>query len=273
MRRGGPQHPKVALLAAALGIPRPFAVGLLECLWHWADDYALRGDLGRYPDGVIADAAGWPGDPTVFVVSLVRCHWLDEDPTCRLTIHDWHQHADRFTKRKLALRGEWFVGQRKDIGKSGARREPRHARTEIRHFVPDGVAEHCVKTSQQEGASALLPPAAEATVSKGEAMQLIDEINRLAGTKFRTVESNLRVARGRLREYAFRELMAMLAWRYRTWGPDERRQWFRPETVLGETKCASYMGQYDMQTPRAPKPPPNPELARIAARDRELRRG
>jgi len=34
MKRGTPEHPKTRSLAKALGIPLPYAVGLLEMMWH-----------------------------------------------------------------------------------------------------------------------------------------------------------------------------------------------------------------------------------------------
>jgi hypothetical protein len=47
MKRGTPEHPKTAHLMAALSIPRPYAVGILELLWHFTARYAPRGDVGR----------------------------------------------------------------------------------------------------------------------------------------------------------------------------------------------------------------------------------
>lgn len=277
MKRGGPQHPKVALLAADLGIPLPYAIGVLESLWHWADAYATAGDIGRYPPVAIAGGISWPGDPEQLVASLVRCRWLDETPE-GLVLHDLHDHADRFTRRKLALRGQWFVTQRKPIRKSGARRatggrreNAKNVPTEIRR---NGVAERCVKpeTQQQEGASPSTPLSAQSgTYSKPEAM-LIEEINRVSGRAFKLVEANLKFARARLKDYSLAELVQMIRWRWKTWDEGMRAQWFRPETLLNATKCESYLGSMPAaeRTGQRPVKPVNPELERIAAREREL---
>jgi hypothetical protein len=47
MKTGGPAHWKVALLAKSLKIEQYAAVGLLECLWHWAAEYATTGEISR----------------------------------------------------------------------------------------------------------------------------------------------------------------------------------------------------------------------------------
>jgi hypothetical protein len=118
MRRGGPAHPKVLLLAAALGVPRYAAVGLLECLWHWTAAYAPRGNIGAYDDAMIAASVGWTEDPAAFVGTLVRCGFLDLDPTFRLAVHDWHVHADQSVQRVLTRLGTWFINTRKGVGKT-----------------------------------------------------------------------------------------------------------------------------------------------------------
>lgn len=122
MRRGGPQHPKVAALASALGLPRYAAVGLLECLWHFAATYTPRGDVGRYSDAAIAGGVWWEGDPAQLVDALRGYGFLDPDPEHRLLIHDWHQYADQAVQRQLTRLGTWFVGQRKPIAKASSQR-------------------------------------------------------------------------------------------------------------------------------------------------------
>ena len=90
MKRGTPNHRKTRRLAKTLDIPRPHAVGLLECLWHWAAQEIPAGDIGRCDDAEIADKLYWPEeDATRLVEALVKCHWLDAHGDCRLVIHDW----------------------------------------------------------------------------------------------------------------------------------------------------------------------------------------
>lgn len=134
-----------------------------------------------------------------------------------------------------------------------------------------------LEDQKQEKASATNAETAHATKSKSDAaVQLIAEINRVGGRNFSvTAKANLTFARARLADYPLPELLAMIRWRWRMWDEGMRGQFFRPETLLNATKCESYLGSMPA-TERAGVPRPvvrNPELDRIAARDRELGRG
>jgi hypothetical protein len=94
VKRGTPRHPKTTELAIALSIERWGAVGILESLWHFAQEFAKRGDVGRFTDKAIANGIGWSGDHSVIIDALCACHWLDRCPCHRLRIHDWPDHAD-----------------------------------------------------------------------------------------------------------------------------------------------------------------------------------
>ena len=80
MKRGTPDHPKTLELADRLGLERWGAVGLLECLWHFAAHYAKRGDVGRFSDEAIARAMMASRLSTIFFWKLGRgypaCHIL-----------------------------------------------------------------------------------------------------------------------------------------------------------------------------------------------------
>ena len=80
MKRGTPEHPKMLMLQALLGIEKFQAVGILECLWHWASRYAIQGDVGKWPNKAIALGIGWnPDDADRLVDALVQAGWLDLD--------------------------------------------------------------------------------------------------------------------------------------------------------------------------------------------------
>ena len=172
MRRGGPQHPKVALLAADLGVEHFAAVGILECLWHWTAMYAPHGDIGRYPDVAIEGGIGWRGESGALVASLLRCRFLDPNPKHRLVVHHWNLHADQVTQRIVSRSGRNFVDGRKPTRKEASRKLARASQRIASGGISDGVAEHCVKTkdSQQEGASSSTPLSAQSgTDSKVDA--------------------------------------------------------------------------------------------------------
>ena len=109
MKRGTPQHPKVADLAARLNITRPHAVGLLEMLWHFTAQYAPAGDVGKFSDAAIADALGWDADPSALVAAMIASNWCNECGASRVVIHDWSEHAEDGVHTYLAVRGLTFA--------------------------------------------------------------------------------------------------------------------------------------------------------------------
>lgn len=106
MKRGTPEHPKVHSLAAALNVPRYAAVGILESLWHFAQEYAPAGDVGRFPDDAIARWVCWDRASAVLVEALHKTGWVDFCACHRIRVHDWPQHADQTVKRVLDNRGQ-----------------------------------------------------------------------------------------------------------------------------------------------------------------------
>ncbi len=116
MLRGTPEHPKTVALIRALGLSKPHVVGLLELLWHFTARYAPEGDIGRWPDAAIEGGCSWEGESGALIAALLACGWLDDSKTHRLVVHDWHQHADRYVKRRLAAHGRAPVGDQKAPG-------------------------------------------------------------------------------------------------------------------------------------------------------------
>lgn len=106
MKRGTPEHPKVHALAAILNVQRYAAVGILESLWHFAQEYAPAGDIGRFSDDAISRWVCWDGASTVLVDALHSSGWVDRCQCHRLRIHDWPHHADQTVRRVLDNRGQ-----------------------------------------------------------------------------------------------------------------------------------------------------------------------
>lgn len=89
-------HPKTRRVARALNVSVPAVVGHLHCFWWWAMDYAQDGNLSRYDDGDIADAAGWEGDASQFVDALRDARFIDDTE-----IHDWNQYVGKLMGQRL----------------------------------------------------------------------------------------------------------------------------------------------------------------------------
>jgi hypothetical protein len=102
MKRGTPNHPKTRALAKRLGIPIYSAVGILEMLWHTTAVFTPQGNIGKISDQEIANEIGFPEErASELIEAFLSCGWLDKDPTYRLIIHDWHEHADGIVRRIL----------------------------------------------------------------------------------------------------------------------------------------------------------------------------
>jgi len=98
-------------LSDVLKIPLPFAVGMLEMMWHFVGANTPRGDIGSAPDSEIAAAVGWPKKPALLLTALCanKSRWLDRDPEFRYIVHDWPDHADYEVCRKLIKTGKDFL--------------------------------------------------------------------------------------------------------------------------------------------------------------------
>jgi hypothetical protein len=124
MKRGTPDHPKTHDLAARLSLEKWGAAGVLECMWHFAAQYAQAGDIGRHTDDAIARAIGWSGASSELVSSLIRAGWLDRCRCHRLRIHDWPEHADQTVQRALSKRDQTFLACYEDPSSKLAPDEP-----------------------------------------------------------------------------------------------------------------------------------------------------
>jgi hypothetical protein len=94
-----------------LGCDKPTAVGILECLWHFATKYCPDGGIGKWPDEAIARGIGYQNGAGAasLVSALVESRWLDHNPVARLAIHDWPEHADDAVHLQLARAGKVFL--------------------------------------------------------------------------------------------------------------------------------------------------------------------
>ena len=136
MKRGGPRHPKVKDLMDALDIRcLATAVGYLELLWHFTAEFAPRGDIGRYSDARIEGALGWRGRRGRLIQLLTTTRWLDEHDQSRLVVHDWPDHADHATRKKLQRASLSFVTVTQKV--TGHRQEHKRQTTADNGSLPE----------------------------------------------------------------------------------------------------------------------------------------
>ena len=95
-----PQHPKTKRLARALGlkVPQdiPNVVGHLCMFWLWCLDFAADGDVSKWSEDELSDAAGWQGDPAIFVDAMCQTGYLDADDDGGLSVHGWDKYTSRY---------------------------------------------------------------------------------------------------------------------------------------------------------------------------------
>lgn len=104
MKREAYNHAKIKLLARDLGIPLPYARGIVNSVWMVTAVSYPRGDIGRLTNEEIAIAIDYPDDADKLIDSMVKRRLLDESEECRLIVHDWHEHADSYVHAALAKR-------------------------------------------------------------------------------------------------------------------------------------------------------------------------
>lgn len=97
-------HPKLILLARALGISKVEALGHLHLLWYWVLEYADDGEL-KYLD-LIPDACEWTGDQQVFLDALIKYGFIDttydpEDNFTEYHVHDWLDYSGALYEKRL----------------------------------------------------------------------------------------------------------------------------------------------------------------------------
>lgn len=94
-------HPKTLDFAARLKVARPTAIGHLELFWHFVSKHAPQGNIGKFPDGAIARASEWAGDPEEFLKSLLKSGFLDPSDEHRYLVHDWPEHCPNWVRAQL----------------------------------------------------------------------------------------------------------------------------------------------------------------------------
>ncbi len=109
MKRGTPRHPKMYALAEALSIQLPYAVGILEMLWHHAAQHTPRGDIGSIPDAAIKEACCAPRRQPL-IEALLSAKWVHRTTEdYRMYLHDWPDHCEQAVVKLLESRRQDFL--------------------------------------------------------------------------------------------------------------------------------------------------------------------
>jgi hypothetical protein len=158
-RETAPGHRKTLALADALGLPKPYALGLLETLWHRV--YAA-GDPGLGSSRDVELAAEWPGERGKLTEALLNCGgqgsagFIETDPDREgcFRIHDLFDHCPGYVAKRAEREAERRAkGMTLSEIRSLAGRKGRAAQLAGKHPASDGqAADACPSTAQQNAA-------------------------------------------------------------------------------------------------------------------------
>lgn len=139
-KRGTLTHRRTRRLASILRVPPPYALGLMEAVWHVTAAHAPAGDIGRLRDQDLVDELYWDGDAGELVAALVSAGVLEAHPTYRLVVHGWSEHADSALRHKLKRSRTTFWDGSPPFGQAGTPSDrdtesPAHDSTSSDHAV------------------------------------------------------------------------------------------------------------------------------------------
>lgn len=105
MKHGTDNKLKFKLLKRRLKLPLWQVKGILQSIWDFTTENAMRGDIGRYTDAQIAMGIEYDGDIHLLISTLVDEGWLDKGGSLRLVVHDWPEHCERWVKQRIERQG------------------------------------------------------------------------------------------------------------------------------------------------------------------------
>ena len=99
------QSPATHMVASELRIHRLQVVGHLLSLYRWAMEFAPDGEVGRFPDSMLAYAAEWTGQPSRFVDALTSHNgeerYLESGQVSRLRLTNWDEIGGKLFKKRV----------------------------------------------------------------------------------------------------------------------------------------------------------------------------
>lgn len=85
----------------------------------------------------------------------------------------------------------------------------------------------------------------ENEASRADAREIIEFLNQQSGRKHRMVDTNINLARQRIREYGKEEVARMIVKMVKKWRGTDMEEYLRPLTLFAKSKCAQYMEGID----------------------------
>lgn len=127
-------HWKIQRLADIIGSDYISALGAISCLWLWVTEYSPNGDISRFQDNEIRNAARCKSEKFC-KSSLLSCELIDD----KEFIKDWKKHG-------LKL----LVSKRKSMKKYRERLRHRDTTVVHNHTIPNRTVPNHINTIQPE---------------------------------------------------------------------------------------------------------------------------
>lgn len=241
------RHRKVLQLANDLGLQPVHVIGHLHALWHTVLEQQEDGNLGEWPDVMIAQAAAYSGDAAAFVAALQSRKWLDGK-----IIHDWMDYAGRYLQVKYRTSNPARLLKiqklHKSVPKSVSSRSKVCPKTDNLTLPnqPDLTSPNQTKPEELR----LVPAVAVTSLVNGrkyreESKIVLAFLNEKSGKKFREVDATLGMIEARLKSgVEIQECKSLIARKVREWTTDPiMSKFIRPETLFNKTKFESYLAE------------------------------
>ena len=91
--------PDMVRFTRSLDVGKVQAMGHVSILMQWIGCYSPFGDLTKFDDDTISDAAMWEGDPKVFIEGLRYSGFLEEDDDGR-RFHNWDERYSPILEKR-----------------------------------------------------------------------------------------------------------------------------------------------------------------------------
>lgn len=224
------RHRKLIELARQLSAQPVHILGHIHALWHTVLEQQEDGDLSKWSDEFIAQAAHWSGDAVMFVTKLRECGFLDET-----RLHDWLDYAGRYLSAKYRvtnpLKLKHILAQYKKTLSPKSRRSKDGLKTGLDGLKTDNLPN--------------LPNLPYICVD------ILNFLNDQTGRTYEPTKINLSFISQRIEEGATPDkCRQVIIMKTKEWLNDPKMyKYLRPATLFNKTKFSLYLEELNIKQP------------------------
>ena len=217
-------------MASHLQVQPVVILGHIHALWHTVLEQQEDGDLAKWSDAFIAQAAHWTGESLIFVNELRQCGFLDGS-----LLHDWIDYAGRYLTSKYRITNPMKLQKILTKHKQAKSHKSRQSK--------DGL-----KTGLDSLKTDNLPNLPNLPYI---CTDILNFLNEQTGRTYKPTETNLSFINERLKEGATPdECRQVIIKKTKEWLNDaEMYKYLRPATLFNKTKFSQYSGELNIKQP------------------------